>query len=167
MNTIHLLLGTNQGDRMHNLDLAHEMVLERIGMIVRTSQIYQSPPWGFQAEQDFYNQVLCVETSLEPMEVLNEILNFEEKLGRKREVKEGQKVYHSRKMDIDILLWEDKVIETDQLHVPHPRMAERRFVLLPLAEVSAEVQHPVFKTSIQELCHLCLDLSQVEPITIA
>jgi 2-amino-4-hydroxy-6-hydroxymethyldihydropteridine diphosphokinase len=164
MATIHLLLGTNQGDRIKNLDLAHEMILDKMGMIVRTSQIYSSVPWGFEAEQDFFNQVVCVETELEPRVLLNEILSFEEQHGRIRELKDGAKIYHSRIIDIDILLWEDLVMETEELVIPHPRMLERRFVLVPLSEVSPEFEHPVFKTTIQELCHLCTDFSLVKPL---
>jgi 2-amino-4-hydroxy-6-hydroxymethyldihydropteridine diphosphokinase len=164
MTTIHLLLGTNQGDRIKNLDLAHEMILEKIGMIGRTSQIYSSAPWGFEAEQDFFNQVVCVETELEPKAVLNEILAFEEQHGRIREHKDGIKIYHSRIIDIDILLWEDLVLNTEELIIPHPRMPERRFVLLPLSEVSSDLEHPVLKSTIQELCHICPDLSTVAPI---
>lgn len=164
MKTVHLLLGTNQGDRMYYLDLAHEMILQKIGLITRTSQIYQSPPWGFQAEKDFFNQVVCVETELQPIQLLSEILQFEEKLGRKREELDGQKIYHSRNMDIDILLWEDIVLETEQLSIPHPRMCERKFVLLPLSEISPDLVHPIYKTTIQELCNLCQDFSPVVPI---
>lgn len=164
MATIHLLLGTNQGDRKDNLDLAHTMILEKMGSIVRISQIYSSSPWGFEADQDFFNQVVCVETQLKPMEVLTEILDFEEQYGRIRETKDGVKIYYSRIIDIDILLWEDLVMETEELVIPHPRMLERRFALLPLAEVSPEFEHPVLKTTIQELCHLCTDFSSVKPL---
>jgi 2-amino-4-hydroxy-6-hydroxymethyldihydropteridine diphosphokinase len=163
MTTIHLLLGTNQGDRIKNLDLAHELILEKMGTIVRASQIYSSPPWGFVADMDFLNQVVCVETELQPMDVLKQIVDYEESNGRIREQNEGTKIFHSRSIDIDILLWENLILESIELSIPHPRIAERRFVLLPLAEVSPDLEHPVFKSTIQELLHLCKDFSPVYP----
>ena len=164
MATIHLLLGTNLGDRIKNIDLAHTFLEKKIGMTVKASRIYRSVPWGFHAEQDFLNQVVCIETVLEPVAVMNEILLFEEQHGRIREQKGGVKIYHSRTIDIDILLWGNRIMNTEFLVVPHPRLTERRFVLLPLAEVSPLEIHPVLNLTMRELCHNCTDESRVEAV---
>lgn len=164
MASIHLLLGTNLGDRFKNIDLAHTFLEEKIGITVKASRIYRSVPWGFQAEQDFLNQVVCIETVLEPIAVMHEILLFEEQHGRIREQKGGVKIYHSRTIDIDILLWGNRILNTEFLVVPHPRLTERRFVLLPLAEVSPAEIHPVLNLTMRELCYTCTDESRVEPV---
>lgn len=122
-------------------------VEQEIGRVVGVSRHYASEPWGFRAEQHFWNQVLDVETSLEPEALLEAIHRIEQRLGRDREREQSEKSargerYASRTMDIDILFYDDRVIDTPSLRIPHPHLADRDFVLRPLCELMPERRHP-------------------------
>ena len=121
-----------------------------------------TPPWGFVSENRFWNQVLVVETSLNPMEVLQKIREIEKHFGRER--KAG--TYLSRKMDIDILFYDDEVIQTEQLTIPHPLMAKRRFVLAPLRDILPELVHPVNGKLMSEMLAECSDNSEVKRLDL-
>ena len=149
MAALYLSLGTNQGDRKKALETAAEYISERIGRIVRLSAVYETEPWGFESSNLFLNQVLCVDTTLNATEILNLTQQIEKIMGR--ESKSSNGVYSNRVIDIDILLYDDFCIQTDRLTIPHPLMQDRRFVLEPLAEIAANVVHPIIGKTIKEL----------------
>jgi 2-amino-4-hydroxy-6-hydroxymethyldihydropteridine diphosphokinase len=150
-----LCLGGNEGDRFSNLEEARDFCFFNIGDVVAASSIYESPAWGMENAAPFLNQVLMIETELSPQKVLQEILEMEEYFGRERSVD----VYLDREMDVDILYYEDQVIDEPSLQVPHPRLYDRRFVLQPLAEIAPDWIDPVKKVSAAELLRSCTDES--------
>lgn len=151
-----LITGGNRGDVRALLRRAAGLIGERIGRIVRSSACYESTPWGFRAEQSFWNQVLEVETPLHPEELLEAVLSVEAELGRDR-VQEGLEKastgerYASRTLDVDILFYDDEVIRTPRLEIPHPRLGGREFVLRPLCELMPERRHPVTGERMRDL----------------
>ncbi|WP_348715484.1 2-amino-4-hydroxy-6-hydroxymethyldihydropteridine diphosphokinase [uncultured Alistipes sp.] len=151
-----LITGGNRGDVRALLRRAAGLIGERIGRIVRSSACYESAPWGFRAEQSFWNQVLEVETPLHPEELLEAVLSVEAELGRDR-VQEGLEkastgeCYASRTLDVDILFYDDEVIRTPRLEIPHPRLGGREFVLRPLCELMPERRHPVTGERMRDL----------------
>lgn len=159
-NTVVLLIGGNQGDRMALIDRAVEAIGQRIGQPFLRSRLYRTAPWGFEAEQDFLNQALVVDTDMSPLEVLGEALAIEAVLGRCRN---GQETgYQSRPMDIDLIFYNGEVMDTAALVLPHPRMHLRRFVLAPLAEIIPDYFHPKFRKTVRQLLAECPDNSAVE-----
>lgn len=151
METAYLLLGSNLGDRKATFLLAMAQ-LSALGSITAHSSLYETKPWGKTDQPDFLNQVFVLETDLEPSALLNKILSIERDLGRIRETPWGPRV-----IDIDILLYGNQVIQTQELTVPHPQLIHRRFALVPLAEVAGEVIHPVTGLSIQQHVQVCTD----------
>ena len=147
MNTTTLLIGGNLGNRIENIRQAIGYIEDRIGKIKQRSSVYESEPWGFEAEHRFLNAVVVVETRLQPEALLREAQEIENIMGR---IRNGSG-YSSRTMDIDILFFNDDVIDTPALTVPHPRLHERRFVLVPLAEIMPDRVHPVLGKNIKEL----------------
>ena len=158
MKNVYLGIGTNLGDREGNLVRAIKLVEEHIGPVKRVSSVYETEPWGFQSENCFLNMAVEVETSLRPSGLLGRILMIESLLGRLRKGKE----YRSRIIDIDILFYDKQVMEKKVLFIPHPRIHERRFVLVPLSEIAGDLVHPVLGRSIRELLEECPDKSKVE-----
>lgn len=158
MNTVYLILGTNKGERFRNLELALQLLEEKAGKIRICSGIYVTAPWGNPDQDDFYNQVICLDTELEASSLLERALMIEEELGRKRD---GQK-WMARSMDIDILFFNEEVIATKELNVPHPHMQDRRFVLMPMTEVAGELRHPILKRTMRELLSDCPDTLNVK-----
>lgn len=154
---VFLLTGSNIEPRAKYLDLADKAIEEYIGKIVARSSIYESEPWGFEAETAFLNQVLVVITTLTPTELLRKIHFTEKELGRSRK----ENTYVSRTMDIDILYFANEIIETGDLVVPHPKLHERRFTMLPLAEVAGDFIHPVLNKTNDELLNTLIDQSRV------
>lgn len=152
MNTVFLLTGGNLGDRFFNLRRAKELIQQTCGLIVKESSIYKTAAWGFTGQPDFYNQALQLETNFSPENLMQTLLSIEEKMGRKRGIKMGPRI-----IDIDILLMNDMILNSPHLTIPHPRLAERRFALTPLAEIAPEVIHPVLHTSVKELLAACKD----------
>lgn len=155
----YILLGTNLGDRESLLKKAIAMMGESCGEVVAVSEIYETEPWGFVAENNFLNQVVVLDTELEPHDLLKELLSIEAVLGRQRD--ENVKGYASRPMDLDILYYDDKIINDDDLIVPHPRLHQRRFTLMPLCDISADFEHPVFRKTNKTLLEECQDTSEV------
>ena len=153
-----LSIGTNLGNREENLAFALSGIEENIGKISKSSSVYESEPWGFNADIDFLNMVVKVETKLSPAQLLEEILNIESAIGR---VRNGKR-YLSRIIDIDILLYEDLIMDNLNLKIPHPLMNERRFVLAPLCDIASESVHPVLKMSFASLLEDCEDMSKVK-----
>jgi 2-amino-4-hydroxy-6-hydroxymethyldihydropteridine diphosphokinase len=129
----YLGLGSNLGHKKANIDNAIRKIEAVVGGVIRRSDYYVSAPWGFESEHDFVNVVICVETDLEPLELLRRLQEIEQELGRKEKSVGG--IYTDRVIDIDILLYEDLVIDLPELKVPHPLMKERDFVMKPLNEI--------------------------------
>lgn len=152
-----LLIGGNQGDRVGLLQQACNMIAEQIGAIVQLSSIYETEAWGFDAEQNFLNQAVVVETRLSAHEVLDKALFIESQLGR---VRTGNG-YASRTMDIDILFVDNNCIDTPDLIVPHPRIQERNFVLVPLCEIMPNYVHPKMNKTIANLLKTSSDKGKV------
>lgn len=160
MSKVFLGIGTNLGNRKANLRKAIEMIGEHIGRVINSSAVYETAPWGFDSEDDFLNMVMTVETSDTPSELMKKITMIESMLGRER----NQNRYSSRVIDIDILFYDDLVINENGLKIPHPLMHERRFVLVPLCELAPDMIHPVFKKSISVLLEECRDRSKISKL---
>jgi 2-amino-4-hydroxy-6-hydroxymethyldihydropteridine diphosphokinase len=159
MNTAYLLLGSNLNDRQGMLSDARELVESGVGSIISASSVYETEPWGFESDQLFLNQVVKVSTLMAPVDLLTTIHSIEEQLGRKTSP-EG--VYVSRVIDIDILFYNEHVLNLDGLVIPHPRMHHRRFTLLPMSELNHKLVHPKLNKSIQKLLKSCDDDMAVE-----
>ncbi len=158
MARLFLLLGGNLGDKAQIFKSAEESLAKELGPVVQRSAIYETEPWGFECEDLFWNQVLVIETSLNPEEVLLHTKSIELQLGRVRKADR----YTSRLIDIDLLFYDDLVMNEEKLVLPHPRMIDRRFVLIPLLEVAPDFVHPVFQKDIQALLDECSDKLEVK-----
>ncbi len=154
-----ILIGSNQGQRELTISQSIKMLAERCGEVFLLSSLYETEPWGFIAEQNFLNQVVALDTEMNPYDLLRELLMIEKELGRKRHDVEG---YESRPIDLDILYYDDMIINDDDLILPHPRLHKRRFALMPLCDIAADFIHPVFKRSNRELLNECEDISEVK-----
>ncbi|HMO40297.1 MAG TPA: 2-amino-4-hydroxy-6-hydroxymethyldihydropteridine diphosphokinase [Saprospiraceae bacterium] len=139
-------MGSNLGDRKENLRVARERIATELGPVQRVSSLYETPPWGITDQPDFLNQALEVRTTLEPEAVLQIILTIEQDMGRQRLRKWGERL-----IDIDILLYDDLVLTSEQLTIPHPFLHQRDFVLAPLAEIAPTAIHPVFQELIYNI----------------
>jgi 2-amino-4-hydroxy-6-hydroxymethyldihydropteridine diphosphokinase len=151
-------LGTNIGDRNKNLAKAIQYINVGIGHIIDLSGVYETEPWGFESSDKFLNMVIEVLSDLTPEEMLPKCLEIEQLLGRVRSTENG---YISRTIDIDILFFADVVISSDLLTIPHPHIADRRFVLEPLAEIAPDYVHPILGKNMKELLNACSDQTQV------
>jgi len=152
MNGIYVLLGSNMGNRLEYLKAAEEHLIEHNIQILDESSVYETAPWGKENQQWFLNVVLQVDTSLDPVKLLQTILVIEQSLGRVREEKWGE-----RCIDIDILYYHDEVIDQPDLSVPHPGIPDRRFTLIPLAEMCPMEIHPILSKNHLELLADCTD----------
>ena len=150
--SIFLLLGSNLGDRAATLQSAIRHISERVGFVSLHSSVCETEPWGVADQPAFLNQVLRVETELAPEEVLRIILDIEHELGRVRYERWGARV-----IDIDLLYYSDLVLDTARLTLPHPRLQDRLFTLIPLAEIAPDFIHPVFKMTSAALLESCPD----------
>ena len=155
----YLLLGSNLGDSVKYLADASSLIGLRLGSILAKSSLYRTASWGKHDQPDFINQVIVVETSLEAEEMMQTILIIEEEMGRVRTKKNA-----ARTIDIDILFFNKEIIKSISLVIPHPFIRDRRFVLVPLNELSARFIHPVLKKSIQQLLKQCPDKLDVKRI---
>ena len=158
-NGIYILLGTNLGDRSANLLKAKELISRSVGSIITESSIYKTSAWGNTNQPEFYNQVIELDTSLAPQAALTSLLTIEEEMGRVRNEKWGPRI-----IDLDILLWQDRVINSSNLVVPHPGIPNRKFTLMPLAELIPTYVHPEHKNTIAEMLEACTDALPVERI---
>jgi 2-amino-4-hydroxy-6-hydroxymethyldihydropteridine diphosphokinase len=157
MPDVYLILGGNLGDRIKNLQKATDYISRDIGEIVDRSSVYETEPWGFSHDSSFINQVLRIITALKPSQVLESVLNIEKLCGRRTSSKE----YTARIMDIDILFYNNEIINSDRLIIPHPLIQERMFVLVPMAELQPYFIHPVLKRPISYLKDKCDDIRWV------
>ena len=158
MKRVFLLTGSNLGNHSGNLKSAADY-LEQSGKIVKKSAVYRSEAWGYKSSQEFFNQCIEMETDLTAVSLLECILQIERDMGR---IRTG-KGYSDREIDIDILFFENEIINSEILIVPHPRLHLRRFALVPMDEICGSFFHPVLKRTISELLQLCPDNSVVVP----
>jgi len=156
MNDVYLLIGGNMGDRMANLANARNSINIDCGHITASSSIYETEAWGYKEQPAFLNQALAIETTLEAEKLLEEILKIEIALGRKREIPLGPRI-----IDIDIIYYNDEIINSSALTIPHPSMSARKFVLIPLAEIAPAYIHPILLKTNEVLLKECGDSSVV------
>ena len=156
MNDAYLLIGGNIGDRKSFLNKSIESIELNCGKILTKSLVYETQAWGKTDQDPFLNQVIKISTELSPMELLNKILGVEKQLGRIRDEK-----YGARTIDIDILYFGNEIISNPTLTIPHPRIAERRFVLIPMSEIAEKFIDPVHHLSIEALLKNCIDKLEV------
>jgi deoxyguanosine kinase len=154
----YLSLGSNQGNKLENLQQAVDLIAEKIGIISKISSIYKTAAWGFESN-DFYNICLQVSTGLNPENLLKTITEIELLLGRKRTF---EKEYKARTIDIDILFFDNEIIFSKELIVPHKEMLNRRFVMVPLAEIAPNLLHPIEKQRVEICLKNCTDNSKIE-----
>jgi len=159
MNKVFIITGGNIGDRMKNLETAEKMIEQQIGHVIQTSKIYETEAWGINDQPSFYNQVLIVETNFSSDKVIKKILKVEENMGRVRTIKNA-----ARNIDIDILFFNDDIVNEENLTIPHPQMINRRFVLMPLNEIASAKIHPVYNKSVSQLLTECKDELKVKPL---
>ena len=159
INTLYLLLGSNLYKPAAQLVLAEQMISARIGKIINASSVYRTAPWGNSDQADFFNRILVAETTLNASETLTHILQIEEEMGRIRTAKNAPRI-----IDIDILFFNNDVIRRSYLCVPHPEIQNRRFVLVPLNELSPGFIHPLLNKTTAELLASCPDVLNVQKI---
>ena len=157
MNKTYLLLGSNMGNSRQQLLQAIKLIKKKIGRVTRQSKLYATAAWGNTNQPDFLNQVIVVETTLAAAELIKNILSIETEMGRIRTVKNAPRI-----IDIDILFFNKEMIREKDLIVPHPEIQNRRFVLVPLNELSPGLKHPVLKKTIHQLLEACTDTLDVK-----
>ncbi len=157
-NQVVLSLGSNLGNRQENITAATDLIHNLIGTIIKISKLYEAPSWGFESE-NFYNCVVLMHTSKKAQKVLSKLQKIEKDLGRKRQ---ETSEYEARIIDIDIVYFNDEVINVENLSVPHPKMQERLFVLLPLQDLKLDWKHPILNQKTSELIQNCEDKSNLE-----
>ncbi|PVX45310.1 2-amino-4-hydroxy-6-hydroxymethyldihydropteridine diphosphokinase [Flavobacterium sp. 103] len=155
-----LSLGSNQGNRLKNIELCLELIHQEIGTIIKVSHLYETPSWGFESEA-FYNCALVLHTLYSAQKILELVLQVEKKLGRIRKENVG---YQSRIIDIDLIAFDDEILDLDHLQIPHPLMQNRKFVLLPFQDLNVGWVHPILKKTIAELIQITPDESICEVV---
>lgn len=158
--TSYLSLGSNQGNKLENLQHSINAIANKVGVVNKISSVYKTVSWGFDSN-DFYNICLQVSTDLPPKKLIQSLLDIETKLGRTRNENTG---YTDRNIDIDILLFENEIILSKLLTVPHPKMLDRKFVLIPLAEIAGTIMHPANNKTIASCLEHCVDDSEISVI---
>lgn len=157
---IYILAGGNIGEREFSIEKAKTMISRSVGKISRSSNMYESEPWGFEDVSWFLNQVLEVRSLLSPLDLLHELQRIEHECERRRYKSTG---YESRTLDLDILFYDQEIWDTPELKIPHPCLHKRRFTLIPLADLIPEYRHPVLGVSIADLLRNCTDSLAVRP----
>ena len=161
MNTVFLQLGSNMDDRNAHLKNANKLIAEDIGTIQKKSKIYESVPWGVENQNNYLNQVLEIKSKFLAEEVLEKVLQIEDKIGRIRNEKWGERI-----IDIDILFFNDLIVEKEGICIPHIHLHNRKFVLIPLNEIAADFVHPKYNKTIGDLLADCKDSEKVEEYAI-
>ncbi len=160
--SVYIALGSNKGNKLQYLQSAVDAIFKKIGIVSKISQVYTTPALGFVGD-DFYNACIKVETELKPKKVLKALQAIESKLGRATKTTDG---YESREIDLDILFYDDDIINEKTLVIPHSEMQKRKFVLQPLLDIAKDLEHPVFNKSMEVLFEECKDESVINPIKI-
>lgn len=155
-----LSLGSNQGNRLENIQDCIQLIHQEIGTVIKVSRLYETPAWGFESDA-FYNCALVIHTSKTAHEILTQVLKVEKKLGRVRMEAPG---YHSRIIDIDLIAFDSEIIDSETLQIPHPLMQNRRFVLLPMQDLDLDWKHPILKMTITDLLEASPDQSVCEVV---
>lgn len=150
-----LSIGSNEGNRLTNIQSCIELIHQEVGTVIQVSRLYETPAWGFESDA-FYNCALTLHTSLSAQKILNQVLKIEKHLGR---IRTNQQGYQSRIIDIDLIIFDDQIIKSDKLQIPHPLMQNRKFVLLPVQDLNLDWKHPVFQKTIAELIAITPDES--------
>jgi len=148
MNSVYLALGTNLGNKSVNLLQAIGLIATKIGKFSAISSVYETKPWGFESENDFLNMAVCVETTLSPNEILIATQSIEKAIGRSQKTNYS---YCDRLIDIDLIAYNDWILQTEVLQLPHPLFHKRQFVLEPLNEIAPDFVHPVLQKTVKEL----------------
>jgi 2-amino-4-hydroxy-6-hydroxymethyldihydropteridine diphosphokinase len=148
-----LSIGSNQGSRLENIQNCIDLIHQNVGTVIEVSKLYETPAWGFESDA-FYNCALLLHTNSSAQKVLNQILKVEKELGRIRLNQEG---YQSRIIDVDLIAFDNEIIDTEKLQVPHPLMQNRNFVLLPMQDLKLSWKHPILQKTIPELIALTPD----------
>lgn len=148
-----LSIGSNQGSRLENIQNCIDLIHQNVGAVIQVSKLYETPAWGFESDA-FYNCALLLHTNSSAQKVLNQILKVEKELGRIRLNQEG---YQSRIIDVDLIAFDDQIIDTEKLQVPHPLMQNRNFVLLPMQDLKLNWKHPILQKTISELIAITPD----------
>ena len=154
---IFLGLGSNQGDRELNLKNSIKLLNSKAGKVLNISRIYESEPWGVKNQNYFLNQVIEIETHIDPIDLLNICKNIEYDMGRNPEIRWGKRV-----IDIDILYYQSRVINQKKLIIPHKLMQERKFVMIPLNDLNENHLHPILKITNKEILNNCIDSCKVK-----
>ncbi|NRD21267.1 2-amino-4-hydroxy-6-hydroxymethyldihydropteridine diphosphokinase [Winogradskyella eckloniae] len=158
----HIALGSNKGNKLQYLQAAVDAIFEKIGAVKKISKVYKTPALGFEGD-DFYNACIIVETEYRPKKVLKLLQTIEVELGRESKTTNG---YASREIDLDILFFEDEIIDEKTLVIPHPQLQHRKFVLQPLLDITKDFKHPILDRTLELLLLECVDESVIEPINI-
>jgi len=150
-----LSIGSNQGSRLENIQKCIDLIHENVGTVIQVSKLYETPAWGFESDA-FYNCALLLHTNSSAQKILNQVLKVEKELGRIRLNQEG---YQSRIIDVDLIAFDNEIIDTEKLQVPHPLMQNRNFVLLPMQDLMLNWKHPILQKTISELIAVTPDES--------
>jgi 2-amino-4-hydroxy-6-hydroxymethyldihydropteridine diphosphokinase len=156
LNIAALLLGTNLGDRLDHLDKASAYIEQNAGNILKKSSVYETAPWGIKEQDNFLNSAVLINTILPPKYLLDQLLSIEKKLGRERKEKWGPRI-----IDIDILYYNNDIVNKTDLKIPHPFLQDRRFSLVALNEISPDWEHPILKKTVSQMLIDCKDDSWV------
>ncbi|MGI6291512.1 MAG: 2-amino-4-hydroxy-6-hydroxymethyldihydropteridine diphosphokinase [Bacteroidales bacterium] len=162
-NDIYLLVGGNLNNTISKFTAVFQVIESQIGKIIQQSNFYESEPWGFQSQHSFINIALHVRTQLNPFDSIKKNQQIEQKFGRERNT---SVTYQDRSVDIDIIFYNNLIINTEELIIPHPLVSERMFVLQPLAEIAHSYIHPVLHKSVTQLINECPDQSLVKIINL-
>ena len=154
-NQVILSLGSNQGNRLENIQQCIQLIQLELGTVFKVSKLYETPSWGFESDA-FYNCAIAIHTHKSPLKLLSGIFKIEKKLGRIRKEQLG---YQSRTIDIDIISFENEIVQTETLEIPHPQMQNRLFVLLPINDLQLDFVHSIFEKTIPVLIDECEDKS--------
>jgi len=155
-----LSLGSNQGNRLENIEHCLKLIHQEVGTVVKVSRLYETPSWGFDSDA-FYNCALVLHTFNPVHKILSQVLEIEKRMGRTRDKNQG---YQSRVIDIDLIAFDDQIIDSEKLQIPHPLMQNRKFVLLPMEDLNLDWKHPILKKSISDLLETTPDDSVCEVV---